>query len=74
MKGQGRRICVLRPSRGLGGGIEAYIEAVLEALEHDGLVIDECSLRIPERPYSLVRRVAFVIETLPRRAEAARIG
>ena len=63
MKGQGRRICALRPSRGLGGGIEAYIAAVLEALDREDVIIEECSLRVPERPYSLGRRIGFVIET-----------
>ena len=65
MKGQGRRICALRPSRGLGGGIEAYVEAVVQALEQDDLIIEECSLRVPERPYSLGRRIAFVCISPP---------
>ena len=37
---------------------------MLEALEQEGLIIEECSLRVPERSYSLGRRLAFVIETL----------
>lgn len=54
------RVLALIPSRGLGGGIESYVGAVLEALEAAGVQITSLVLRDgPDSPPSLTRKVAF---------------
>ena len=63
MKGQGRRICVLRPSHGLGGGIEAYIEAVLEAL--DVMAWSSMSAASASRNARLARSAHYVRDRHP---------
>jgi hypothetical protein len=55
-------LLALIPSSGLGGGIEAYIGAILDQAEQRGAAIDRCILVDRQSPrLSLLRKVAFVV-------------
>ena len=64
-------VYALVPSRGLGGGIESYVRASLEALEANGAQVIEMPLQTPEQPLSLRRKAEFAVEVI-QKAQANR--
>ncbi len=64
-------VYALVPSRGLGGGIESYVRASLEALEANGAQVIEMPLQTPEQPLSLRRKAEFAFDVI-RRTQASR--
>ena len=59
-------VYALVPSRGLGGGIESYVRASLEALEANGAQVIEMPLQTPEQPLSLRRKAEFAFDVIRR--------
>lgn len=55
------RILALIPSEGHGGGIEAYVEALLEEAQNGGAVVSRCVLTSPDNrlPPPLPRKLRF---------------
>lgn len=62
--GSSNRICVLLPSSGLGGGIEAFADSVLAQIEAAEIAFECCILRPSGAQLSPKRRILFVGQCL----------
>lgn len=68
-------VLLLAPSRGAGGGIERYIEAIVEALSDSGVIVNSVAIVDgPDAEATLGAKVRFMIQTIVTALRIRRMG